>query len=110
MTLTMQEVLLIVGMFAVTFSVRYVPIVLVGRIQLSDRVQRALNYVPVAVLTAICAPAIFMPEGTLALSLENAALVGGAASVLIAWRTRNLLLTIVLGMVIYMGWRALMGA
>ena len=104
----MNEALLILGMMAVTFSVRYVPLVLVGRFQLPDRMMRALNYVPVAVLTAICAPAIFMPQGSIDLGLDNAALVGGVASVIIAWRTKNLLLTIVLGMIIYMGWRALM--
>lgn len=103
----MTEALLILGMFAVTFSVRYVPLVVVGRAQLPPRVARALRYVPVAVLTAILVPAALMPTGELDISLSNAALIGSVASALIAWKTRSLLLTIVLGMVIFLVWRGL---
>ena len=39
------------------------------------------------------------------MTLDNAYLVAGVAAALIAWRTRNLLLTIVLGMAIFLGWR-----
>ena len=104
----MNEALLILGMLDVTFSVRYVPLVVVGRAQLPPRVARALRYVPVAVLTAILVPAALMPNGDLDLSLSNAAMVGGIAAAFIAWRTKNLLLTIVLGMVIFLVWRGLL--
>lgn len=109
--LTLNEALLIFGMFLVTFLARYPLLVLVGRIQLPDWMTRALRYVPVAVLTAICATAVLMPKDryTLDLRLENAALIGAIASILIAWRTKNLLMTIVGGMAVFLLWRALFG-
>ena len=68
-----------------------------------DRMFRALRYVPPAVLAAIIAPALLMPDGkTLDLAPTKAYLVAGIAAGLIAWRTKNLLLTIVLGMAIFL--------
>jgi branched-subunit amino acid transport protein len=98
----MNEWLLILGMALVTFGVRYPMLAFIGRLTLPDRLVRALRYVPVAVLTAISAPAMFMPQGTLALSLNNAYLLAGIASTVIAWRTKNLLLTILVGMGLFL--------
>lgn len=105
----LQEVLMIAGMIAVTFAARYPLLVIVGRIELPDRLFRALRYVPVAVLTAISVPAALMPDGTLDLSLSNAYMVGSVVAVLIAWRMENLLYTISGGMLIFLLWRMLVG-
>lgn len=106
----MNEFVLILGMALVTFAIRYPMLVLVGRVELPDNLIRALRYVPVAVLTAIIVPAVIMPEGAPDISLSNSYLVGGVIAALIAWRTRNLLLTIGGGMVIFLVWRAIAGA
>lgn len=103
--MTQQEVILIAGMVLVTFLARYPLLAIVGRVNLPKRVFRALRYVPVAVLTAICVPAALMPDSTLDISLTNAYLFGSVAGVLIAWKTRNLLYTIVGGMAIFLLWR-----
>lgn len=101
----MNELLLILGMMAVTVAVRYPVLALVGRYDMPASVYRTLRYVPVAVLTAICAPEIFSPAGEFSVSYTNAHLVAAAVAVLAAWRTRNLLLTIVLGMLVFFAWR-----
>ena len=106
----MDEILLIIGMMLVTFSARYPVMAIVGRVQLPERVFRALRYVPVAVLTAITIPELFIREGQVTITLANAYLVGGIVSILIAWRFSNLLLTIVAGMGTFLLWRALFGA
>ena len=106
----MNEFILILGMALVTFGVRYPVLVLVSKIPLPDRVFRALRYVPPAVLAAIIVPAVLMPDGkTVFLSPSNSYLVAGILAVLIAWRTKNLLLTIVLGMAVFLLLRALLG-
>lgn len=105
----MNELLLVAGMAAVTFLVRYPVLVLVGKIPLPEPVFRALRYVPPAVLTAIIVPAVLMPEGTVDISPANAYLAAGIASALVAWRTKNLVLTIVIGMAVMFVWRALVG-
>ena len=106
----MNEALLILGMMLVTFGVRYPTLVLVGRFELPPMLIRALRYVPVAVLTAIVVPTALMPQGQIEVGLTNAYLYGSIAAVIIAWRTKNLLLTIALGMGIFLLWRALLGS
>ncbi|MCK6579553.1 MAG: AzlD domain-containing protein [Anaerolineae bacterium] len=106
----MNEWLLILGMMLVTFGVRYPVMLLVGKLPMSDRVVRALRYVPPAVLAAIIVPSMLYPDGqTFDLSLQNSYLVAGVVGVILAWRTRNLLLTIVLGMGFFLLYRAVFG-
>lgn len=104
-----KELLMIVGMMAVTFGVRYPVLALVGRLQLPASVIRALRYVPVAVLTAIIVPELVLRGGEWHVSPDNAYLVAGIVAILISWRTKNLLLTIVIGMGVFLLWRAIMG-
>lgn len=105
----MNEVVLISGMAAVTFAVRYPVLALLGRLQLPPVVLRALQYVPVAVLTAIIVPSMVMTDKQVNLSLSNAYLFGGIIATIIAWYTKNLLATIVLGMAAFFLWRAIFG-
>jgi branched-subunit amino acid transport protein len=82
----------------VTFAVRYPALALVGKMPLPARVSEALRYVPPAVLAAIIVPTVLMPNGPLEISLQNTRLLAGLVAAGVAWKTRNLLLTIVLGM------------
>ena len=59
----MNEFLLVGGMFLVTFLVRYLPFGLAGSLQIPEPLERVLRYVPVAVLMAIVAPAVLIPQG-----------------------------------------------
>lgn len=98
----METVYLIVGMFIVTFSIRYGLLPLSGRIRFSPGMQRALNYVPPAVLTAIIVPMALIPDGqTLQVSITNPYLVGTVFTVLIGWFSKNLMITIVGGMAVF---------
>ncbi|MBI5669566.1 MAG: AzlD domain-containing protein [Chloroflexi bacterium] len=106
----MNELLLILGMALVTFGVRYPMLAIIGRLRLPDTALRALRYVPVAVLTAITVPAMLMPEGTMDIRPGNSYLIGGIIAALVAWRSKNLLLTIVVGMAAFLAWRAVVGS
>lgn len=99
-----QQALLVIGMAAVTFLVRWPVLALVSRVTLPQPVLDAMKFIPPAVLTAIIVPAMFTPAGTLDLAYTNAYLVAGVVAALVAWRTRNLLLTIVLGMALFLVW------
>ena len=107
----MNEVLLIGGMALVTFAVRYPVLALLGKIPLPKPIFRALRFVPPAVLTAIVLPALLLsPQNQLDVGLTNTHLVAGLIAVLIAWRTRNLLLTILLGMLALWVWQAILAS
>jgi branched-subunit amino acid transport protein len=105
----LYSVLLVAGMAIATFLVRYPVLVLVGKIPLPTAIFRALRYVPPAVLSAIIVPAVLMPQGSIDVSPANAYLVAGIVCVLVSWRTKNLLLTIVIGMAVMLAWRAVLG-
>jgi branched-subunit amino acid transport protein len=61
-------------------------------------VERALRFVPVAVLTAIFFPELLIIQGDLMLSFRNPRLLAGLLAILVAWRTKNVMYTIVIGM------------
>jgi branched-subunit amino acid transport protein len=93
--------LIILAMGVVTFGIRLLPIVLLGRIEIPLVVQRALRFVPPAVLSAIIAPELLMPGGEFSLSLDNARLIAGVIATVVAWRTKNVLATIAVGMITF---------
>ncbi len=84
---------------ALTFGMRMSFIYLFGRFEIPALVKQALRFVPPAVLSAIIAPALFMPNNILDLSWHNTRLLAGAVAILVAWRTKNTLLTIVAGVI-----------
>ncbi len=81
-----------------TFLTRLSFIYLLDKITMPDWFRRALRFVPAAVLSAIILPELVSPNGSVDLSLHNAQLLAGIVAVIVAWRTRNMLLTIVVGM------------
>jgi branched-subunit amino acid transport protein len=91
--------LIIIGMGIVTFGIRLVPIVLLGRIEIPIFVQRALRFVPSAVLTAIFVPELLYRNNQVDVSLTNARLLAGLIAIVVAWRTKNALITIGVGMI-----------
>jgi len=88
----------IISIGLLTFGIRLSFIVFMGKTQVAPMLQQALRFVPVAVLSALIAPALFLPKGSLDLSVGNIRLIAGLLAILVAWRTKNILLTIVVGM------------
>jgi branched-subunit amino acid transport protein len=101
--------LIIIGMGLITFAIRLVPFLLPAGAQLPEWLLRALRYVPAAVLSAIIAPELLLPGGAFDLSLGNERLLAGVAAILVAWRTRNVLLTVAVGMVVLWGLQVIGG-
>jgi len=89
-------VMLIIGLL--TFGIRLSFIVLLDRWQPPKVVERALRFVPVAVLSAIIAPELVLPGGTLDISLGNLRLLAGLVAIIVAWQTKNIIWTIIVGM------------
>ena len=69
--------------------------------------QKALRFVPVAAFSAIVAPAILRPDGAaLDISIVNPRIIASFVAIITAWYIRNLVLTIVIGMLAFWlaGW------
>ncbi len=83
-----------------TYGTRLSFIAAHGRVEMPDWFTRALTFVPVAVLSAIIFPDLLVPNNTFDLSPGNPRLLAGVAATLVAWRTRNVWLTIAVGMAV----------
>lgn len=92
--------LLVIGMGLITFALRLLPLATLDHSSLPPLLRRGLEYVPPAVLSAIIFPELLRPAGYLDLSLGNERLLAGVVAILVAWRTKNVLLTITLGAVV----------
>lgn len=90
----------IVCIGAATFALRLSLIGLSGRVTLPPLAVRALRYVPVAALTALVVPEVIGSSSGWGLLLHNPRLWAAVAAALVAWRTRNVLLTVVVGMAV----------
>lgn len=91
--------LIIIGMGLITYAIRLSMIVLSEQIALGPNLQRALRYVPPAVLSAIILPEMVQPGGVLDISLGNDRLLAGLIAIVVAWFTKNVIWTVAIGMV-----------
>jgi len=97
-----------IGGGLLTYAIRLSFIVLFAKKDIAPPLQRALRFVPPAVLTAIIFPELLMHDGSLDISLGNARLLAGLLAAVVAWRTRNFLLTILVGMAALLVLQAIM--
>jgi len=96
-----EIVILIFLMSLVTFVPRVLPILALSRRKLPELVERWLSYVPVAVLAALLAPALFAPTGAVNLNFSvNPAFWVSIPVFIIAAFTRNLFITVLSGMIL----------
>lgn len=95
--MTLWLMLLVIGV--VTYAIRLSCIGLLGQREMPALLLKALRFVPLTVLPAIILPQLFLRNDTLALSIQNPRWMAGLLAAIVAWRTRNVLLTIVAGMV-----------
>ena len=83
-----------------TYATRLSFIQAYGRMRIPAWVARSLRFVPPAVLTAIIFPELLMQNGGLNISIGNFRLLAGVVAALVAWRTKNVMLTVLAGMVV----------
>jgi len=70
--------------------------------QLPHWAQRGLQYAPIAALSAVVVPEIVMSQGVLITTWQDARLFAAAAGILIYFAKRDVLLTIIGGMAVYL--------
>lgn len=91
--------LVVAGVAVGSYVLRVSFVTLLGRLdEVPPRVKRALALVPPAVLAALVAPELLLQEESFAVSLANDRLLAGAVAAGVAWRTEDMLATVVVGM------------
>ena len=92
----------IVGLAGVTVLTRCFFFILDRPWSLPSWAHRALHYAPVAALAGVVAPEIVMSNGHLAASWQDARIFAALAGALVFFWRRSVLLTLVLGMAVYL--------
>ncbi|MEW8957584.1 hypothetical protein MHOCP_12910 [Moorella humiferrea] len=93
-----QILIIILGTAVVTYLPRMLPLVVLSRVRLPEVFLRWLSYVPAAVLAALLAPGLLLPDGKLSLA-ANPYLLAAIPTGFVALKTRSMALTILTGMV-----------
>ena len=95
--------LVIIAGGIITYLIRLSFIYAFGRLNLPDWFSRGLRYVPPAVLSAIILPELANWDGQeVNLSWTNPQILAGIVAILVAWRTRNVLLTLAAGLLCFL--------
>lgn len=84
-----------------TFALRVSFIGVSGYLTISDELKDHMKLIPPAVLAALAVPPLVYREESFHLSLGDPYLIAGVVATLVAWRTENLLATIVAGFLTY---------
>ena len=95
-------VAVIVGLTGVTVLTRCFFFISDRSWSLPHWAQRGLQYAPIAALAAVVVPEVVMSQGQLVTSWQEARLYAAAVGLLVYYWRRDVLLTIVLGMAVYL--------
>lgn len=95
-----EVVMIIIGMAIVTYIPRFLPLMILTKFEMPPLIKTWLSFVPVAVLSALLFPGIFLSEqGNVDISFSNHFLLASFPCVLVAIKFRSMVLTIITGMV-----------
>lgn len=90
--------LTIVGMMAVTYIPRALPVLALARRSLPEAVIRWLGFIPVAVLSAMLVPSLIASKEGLDFSTNNIFLWAALPTFLVCWKTKSFVGAVVTGM------------
>lgn len=93
-SINLWTVILSVGV--ATFLIRFSFVWLLGNRKVNSTVQKILQFVPPAVLAALIAPS-FLLTADARFSMDNQRMWAGLIAALIAWKSKNVMYTILTG-------------
>jgi branched-subunit amino acid transport protein len=92
--------LIMIGIGLGTFLIRISFLVIFGNREIPPIVYRSMRFIPASVLSALVIPQILPRSNAMDMSLANPQIIAGVIAALVAWRTKNVLLTILSGMAV----------
>lgn len=97
-----EKLILILGMAIATFIPRFLPMIFLTRRVIPTKIKIGLDYIPVAVLSALVFPIFFFNgEGTF--GIQPQFLISAIPVFAFAWKVKSLWGSVVLGMLIFWG-------
>ncbi|MBV7297309.1 AzlD domain-containing protein [Enterovibrio paralichthyis] len=98
----MNTWILILGMAAITFSVRYFFLAKSVPFRVTPVMQRVLKYSTPAVLTALTVPILVFPTGEMMLDIDNPFLIAGIFACVLSLLCLHTLLTVIASMLFFL--------
>jgi branched-subunit amino acid transport protein len=92
--------LTILGMGVVTYLPRLFPVLLLSSKKLPPLVVAWLRFIPVAVLAAMLLPSLVVKDAQIDFSRSNLFLWAAIPTFLVAWKTRSLFGSVIVGMLV----------
>ncbi len=84
-----------------TYFMRMTMIALISRDMLGDRIKAVLEYVPSAVFPAIIFPAVFINDYGVFVDINDHKIFGAIVAVIVGYFSKNIIATILAGLVSY---------
>ena len=100
---------IILGMAIVTYLPRLFPVLFLSSRDLPRVVIIWLKYIPAAVLAALLLPSVVLTENKLDLGLDNLFLLAALPTLVVAWKTRSLFASVLVGMALVAAGRFFFG-
>lgn len=104
---TVELWILIAALGIGTFMLRYAFFFIFGRYEVPEFVKEVLPFIPAAALSALVMPKVFASPVSAA-TLHDPRVWAWSIAMVIAWKTRNVLYTIISGMAVLWGIQALL--
>lgn len=95
---TAELIAALIGMSIVTYIPRVLPFLLFGQRELPRWFLSFLSYIPVAILSALLFQSLFIVKGEIAVRFSNPMLLAAVPTVLVAFYTRSLYGTVLVGL------------
>lgn len=100
MSLMSQQLYLILGMAVVTYLPRMLPMLLLNNREIPEKIVRWMSFIPVSIFAALIFSDIFFWENQFSINpLENLKLIPAIVVFFIAYKTKNIMWSIVFGVV-----------
>lgn len=93
----LRILVVIIGMAAVTYVPRVLPILILTRLKLPSVIMEWLEFIPAAILAALLTSVLFLRNGQVSMEVER--LLPALPSFFVALKTRSLIKTVVTGIV-----------
>ncbi len=84
-----------------TYLPRMIPATFLSRREIPELFIKFLSYIPAAVLSALLLPAVLVTDGKINISMSNTMLLSSLIVLPIAYKTKNMFLTVILGMIAF---------
>jgi len=91
-----------------TFLVRFSFILIMDKLTLPDAVHNMLRFIPASVLTALIVPSVLLHKNGVASFAGWEQPIAALVAVAVAWKTKNVLATIGVGMLVLWGMQAVL--